>query len=70
MKRANYEGEGCVRPERDRLLSKKEVALFLGVSVRTIEREVASGRLQRRKIRGCVRFLESEILEIGKAIHR
>ena len=63
------DGGDHVRSVKDRLLSKKEVSQLWGVSVRTVEREVASGRLKRRKIRGCVRFWESDIVEIGKAIH-
>ena len=46
----------------DRLLKKSEVAEILSTSLRTVERLVSSGKLKPRKIRGCVRFLLSDVL--------
>lgn len=46
----------------DRLISKREAAGILGVSIRTLERAVSSGTISIRKIRGCVRLLRSEVL--------
>ena len=51
-------------PNSDRLLRKKDVAALLACSMRTVERLVASGRLIRVKVRGAVRFRESQILSI------
>jgi excisionase family DNA binding protein len=48
----------------DRLLQKKVVAALLACSVRTVEREVQDGRLTRVKVRGGVRFRESEVKRI------
>lgn len=48
-----------------RLIDKKQAADLLGTSVRTIEREVSAGRLMKHKIRGCVRFLKSDVLRLG-----
>jgi excisionase family DNA binding protein len=48
----------------DKLLRKWEVADRLACSLRTVEREVNEGRLTRVKVRGGVRFRESEILRI------
>ncbi len=48
----------------DRLLRKKEAAAALACSERTIDREASSGRLTRVKVRGGVRFRESEIQAI------
>jgi excisionase family DNA binding protein len=48
----------------DRLLQKKVVATLLACSVRTVEREVQDGRLTRVKVRGGVRFRESEVKRI------
>jgi excisionase family DNA binding protein len=48
----------------DRLLRKKEAAFKLGCSVRTIEREASCGRLTPVKVRGGVRFRDSEIQAI------
>ena len=46
----------------DRLISKREAAGILGVSIRTLERSVSNGTISIRKIRGCVRLLRSEVL--------
>jgi excisionase family DNA binding protein len=48
----------------NKLLRKKEVAEMLACSVRTVEREVNSGRLTRVKVRGGVRFRTSEVKKI------
>jgi len=48
----------------DRLLRKWAVAERLACSLRTVEREVQAGRLTRVKIRGGVRFRESEVNKI------
>ena len=50
------------------LMSKREVAKLLAVSVRTIERLVARGKLKTVKVGGCVRFRAKEIeqvIEVG-----
>ena len=44
-----------------KLISKKDAADVYGVSIRTIERMLASGQLTKIKIRGCVRVKLSEI---------
>ncbi len=46
----------------DKLLRKREVAQMWACSLRTVEREVNEGRLTRVKVRGGVRFRESEVL--------
>lgn len=46
----------------DKLLRKREVAQMWACSLRTIEREVNEGRLTRVRVRGGVRFRESEVL--------
>jgi excisionase family DNA binding protein len=48
----------------DKLLRKKEAAERLACSTRTVEREVSCGRLTRVKIRGGVRFRDSEVQAI------
>ena len=48
----------------DRLLRKSEVAEKLACSTRTVEREVSVGHLTRIKVRGGVRFRQSEVLNI------
>lgn len=48
----------------DKLLRKKEVAEKLACSERTIDREASCGRLTRVKVRGSVRFRESEVQAI------
>lgn len=45
----------------ERLLTKKQVAEVLACSPRTVEREASCGRLTRIKIRGGVRFRQSEV---------
>ncbi len=62
---------------KQKLLSKKEVAELFSVSVRTVERLAARGKLTKVKIGGCVRFKlkevearmegeESTLTEVGK----
>jgi excisionase family DNA binding protein len=46
------------------LLRKREAAALLACSTRTIDREASCGRLNRVKVRGGVRFRESEIRAI------
>jgi len=48
----------------DRLLRKKDLAQLFACSVRTIERLVQDGLLNPVRIRGAVRFLESEAKSI------
>jgi len=50
---------GVQSPEK--LLRKREVAERLACSLRTVEREASVGRLTRIKVRGGVRFRESEV---------
>jgi excisionase family DNA binding protein len=45
----------------DKLLRKRQVAEKLACSTKTVEREVQDGHLTRVKIRGGVRFRESEV---------
>jgi len=55
---------------KQKLLSKKEVAECFSVSVRTVERLAARGKLTKVKIGGSVRFRMEEveaILETGEA---
>ena len=48
----------------DKLLRKWQVADKLACSTKTVEREVQDGNLTRVKIRGGVRFRESEVNKI------
>jgi excisionase family DNA binding protein len=48
----------------DKLLRKKEVAERWACSLKTVEREVQDGNLTRVKVRGAVRFRESEVNKI------
>ena len=48
----------------DKLLRKSEVAHRLACSTKTVEREAQAGHLTRVKVRGGVRFRESEIQKI------
>ncbi len=50
-----------VHESPDRLLRKREVAERLACSLRTVEREANVGRLTRVKVRGGVRFRESQV---------
>ena len=53
----------------DGLLTKQEVADWLGVSIRTVEREVSDGNIQSVKIRGSRRFEYSDVADYLEA-HR
>ena len=53
---------GVQSPEK--LLRKREVAERLACSLRTVEREASVGRLTRIKVRGAVRFRESEVQKL------
>ncbi len=53
-----------IKSAEDRLLRKKDAAAILACSERTIDREASSGRLTRVKVRGGVRFRESEVRAI------
>ena len=53
---------GVQSPEK--LLRKREVAERLACSLRTVEREASVGRLTRIKVRGGVRFRESEVQKL------
>ena len=46
---------------KQKLLSKKEVAECFSVSVRTVERLAARGKLTKVKIGGCTRFKLREV---------
>ena len=46
-------------------VSKQGAAKMLDVSTRTIEREVSSGRLKKYMVRGCVRFLVTDVQRLG-----
>ncbi|HEX7518332.1 MAG TPA: excisionase family DNA-binding protein [Chthoniobacterales bacterium] len=48
----------------DKLLRKREVAERWACSLKTVEREVQDGTLTRVKIRGGVRFRETEVNKI------
>ena len=52
------------KPAGMRLLTKKDVARLLACSIRMVERLVASGTLTAVKIRGAVRFRQSDIEQI------
>jgi excisionase family DNA binding protein len=53
---------GKVDTTFDKLLRKREVAQMWACSLRTVEREANEGRLTRIRVRGGVRFRESEVL--------
>ena len=46
---------------KQKLISKKQVAELFSVSVRSVERLAARGRLTKVKIGGCVRFNLKEV---------
>ena len=50
--------------DKDRLLKKKDVVNRLSLSARTLDRLVASGKLNKVCVRGAVRFRESEIKKL------
>jgi excisionase family DNA binding protein len=53
-----------LQSSNEKLLRKKDVAERLSCSTRTIDREASCGRLTRVKVRGGVRFRESEVQAI------
>jgi excisionase family DNA binding protein len=61
MKAPHRNSNSAGSPEPDRLISKREAAEIMGVSVRTIEREVSAGKLLQSRVRGCVRFRLSDV---------
>ena len=50
--------------ESDSLLKKKEVASLLSCSLRTIDRLVAHGRLNKVLVLGAIRFRASQVQQI------
>jgi len=50
-----------VNSQPDSLLTKKQVAGRLGLSLRSVERLVAKGALERVKILGAVRYRDSQV---------
>ena len=54
----------CEAQSPEKLLRKREVAERLACSLRTVEREASGGRLTRIKVRGGVRFRESEVQKL------
>jgi hypothetical protein len=67
MKSKNNRSRGAssIAPSIEKLLSKQETADFLGVSVRTVEREISAGRLMKQKIRGCIRVRFSQVFSLS-----
>ena len=60
-------GAAELAPGQDRLVSKREAALICGgISVRTLEREVSSGRLTKVKFRGRVLFRRGDVMRLAK----
>lgn len=55
-------GASLTAPGSERLISKREAADILGVSKRTVEREISAGNLPVQRIRGCVRLCLSRVL--------
>ncbi|MES2659207.1 MAG: helix-turn-helix domain-containing protein [Verrucomicrobiota bacterium] len=58
-------GASLIAPGTDRLITKPEAAERLGVKVRTVERLIAAGELQKQKIAGCVRLRLSQVLSLS-----
>ena len=46
---------------KDRLLRKEDVVNRLSLSLRTVDRLVSSGKLEKVKVMGAVRFRESDV---------
>lgn len=61
---STQQGGQLQRQFPERMLSKKDLAALLAVSVRTVERLVHDGVLNPVRIRGAVRFVESEVRKI------
>ena len=60
-------GAPAAAPGQDRLVSKFEAASICGgISTRTLEREVAAGRLEKVSLRGRVFFRLSDVLRLAK----
>jgi len=55
-------------PRYVRLITPDEAAWFLGVSVRTVQRLCASGRLAHRKVGGRLRFTDSDLRAYEEAV--
>ena len=53
--------------QRNKLLSKADVAEIYSVSQRTIDRLAACGKLPRVKIGGCVRFRFADVVKLMEA---
>jgi len=52
-------------PGVDRLVTKREAAEMMRVSVRTLERDVSAGKLRIQKIRSCVRLRLSDVRRLA-----
>lgn len=50
--------------KEQKLLNKKEAAIYLGISVRTVERMIAEGILKKIKIHRSVRVKLDEVMQI------
>lgn len=53
------------RKEEERLWDKKEVAAYLGVTVRHVDDMRYAGKIKARNISGCIRFNPDEIKALG-----
>jgi len=49
---------------KNRLISKKEATQILSISMRTLERIIASGELVKKKIRGSVRLRLLDVMKL------
>jgi len=58
-------GASSTAPGYDRLISKREAAGILGVSVRTVEKLISDGKLHAQKVGGCVRLRLSQVLQFA-----
>ncbi|MFC5049551.1 excisionase family DNA-binding protein [Rubritalea spongiae] len=54
----------CRTMDTRKLITKKEAASILSSSVRTVERIIASGAIEKIKIRGSVKLKLSQVLQI------
>lgn len=61
VKSQNLGGIGY-SPQSDRLITKREASDILGISVRSLEREISAGKLPVVRIRASVRLLLSVVL--------
>ena len=50
--------------QQDKLLRKSDVVNRLSLSLRSVDRLVASGKLEKVKVRGSIRFRESDIVAL------